>query len=94
MYYCGGKGDCLQFALIKLTLSRLLFFWKKQYFTIKDMLKMRMFAWDSADSCVVDGLIAGARDYLVVSPEELIESVGSCLHGDPAEDIEIIDVSD
>ncbi|CAK9149330.1 unnamed protein product [Ilex paraguariensis] len=63
---------------------------------------MRMFAWNLADFCVVDGPIAEARDYLVkmmevfdyVSPEELIESVDSCSGGDPAEDIEIIDVSD
>ncbi|CAK9168644.1 unnamed protein product [Ilex paraguariensis] len=29
-----------------------------------------------------------------VSPEELIESMGSCSGGDPADDIEIIDISD
>ncbi|CAK9168030.1 unnamed protein product [Ilex paraguariensis] len=73
------------------------------------MLKTRMFAWDSASSCVINGPIARARDYLLakkfamrhcidpcplfdkmmevfndVSPEKLIESVGSCSGGDPA----------
>ena len=48
-------------------LVKIIFFRKKQYLTIKAMLKIRMFTWDSADLCVVDGPIAGARDYLVVS---------------------------
>ncbi|CAK9166725.1 unnamed protein product [Ilex paraguariensis] len=99
------------FCIDQIELVKIIFFWKKQDFTIKAMLKMRMFAWDSVDSCIVDGPIAGARDYLVankfarthcidpyplfekmmevfdVSPAELIESVGSCSSGDPAEDI-------
>ncbi|CAK9160572.1 unnamed protein product [Ilex paraguariensis] len=83
------------------------------------MLKTRMFAWDLASSCVIDGPIAGARNYLLankfairhcidpcplfdkimevfndVSPEELIESVGSCSSSDLAHDIDIIELSD
>ncbi|CAK9160424.1 unnamed protein product [Ilex paraguariensis] len=80
---------------------------------------MFVLGMDSVNLCVVEGPLAGARDYLLankfarihyidpcplfekmmkvfdnVSPEELIESVGSCSGGDPAEDIEIIDISD
>ncbi|CAK9180018.1 unnamed protein product [Ilex paraguariensis] len=103
----------------QIDLVKISFFWKKKYFTIKAMLKTRMFAWDSVNLCVVEGPLAGARDYLLankfaithcidpcplfekmvevfdnVSPEELIKSVGSCSGGYPAEDIEIIDISD
>ncbi|CAK9147215.1 unnamed protein product [Ilex paraguariensis] len=113
------KRRLLAFTMDHIDFVKIIFFWKKQYFTIKAMLKTRMFSWGSADLYVIDRQIAGVRDYVVankfariwcidpcplfekmmeifdnMSPEELIERVGSCSGGDPAEDIEVINVFD
>ncbi|CAK9139245.1 unnamed protein product [Ilex paraguariensis] len=42
------------------------------------MLKTRMFAWDSADLCVVDGPIVGARDYLVANKFAITHCIDPC----------------
>ncbi|CAK9139262.1 unnamed protein product, partial [Ilex paraguariensis] len=85
------KRRLFAFSMNQIDLLKIIFFRKKQYFTIQSMLKTMMFAWDSADLCIVSGPIAGAEDYLLrmikvfdkVFPEELIESVGSCSGGVP-----------
>ncbi|CAK9169068.1 unnamed protein product [Ilex paraguariensis] len=46
-------------------LVKIIFFWKKQYFSIKAMLKTRMFAWNSTDSCVIDEANKFARTHCI-----------------------------
>ncbi|CAK9184211.1 unnamed protein product [Ilex paraguariensis] len=67
-----------RFYIDQTDLVKIIFFWKNQYFTIKDMLKTRMFAWDSTDSCVIDGPIAGAHDYLVVNKFARTHCIDPC----------------
>ncbi|CAK9153990.1 unnamed protein product, partial [Ilex paraguariensis] len=61
------KRGLSAFSMDQIDLVKIIFFWKKQYFTIKSMLKIKMFAWDLANLCVVDGLIVEAHDCLVES---------------------------
>ncbi|CAK9174690.1 unnamed protein product [Ilex paraguariensis] len=61
------KGRLPAFSMNQINIEKIIFFWKKQYFTLNSMLKTRMFAWDLTNLCVVDGPIAGARDYLVAN---------------------------